>query len=504
MQRAGSPSESSGVSAEDLKDRIELFLLELQHPVLSEPGREMMDLSSSNYSLVSEYNKLLWHVWNDRLNYVRQITGIHKERPGKMELRFQKFGKGPPGTLILAETRAGAEQLERRSERAHYAHTLRQFLAQLFPQWKIEVLSTETDLRHSFSGCYARGMLVRGQRAWAVIGAGEHEEPHITDEILTYALIWLDWLRRRHPERVLEGLKIFVPPKRSAATQQRLSWLDLAAARWEIYETGDPIVRRDPMDAGNLRICLAPAGGPSVTTPAFQSWTDRVRSLDSAIEARFITERYGGLAYRGLPFAKETAQGPVFGVGRAETPLREDNFGSLQRLIAGLQRYRCSRSPNRLHPYYRLRSEKWMQSEMVRQIGVLGYDLVPDALYEQVPAVSGTERGLLDLLAVNLQGRLAVVEFKVSEDIHLPLQALDYWMRVREYLQRGEFKRQGYFPQRGLSSQEPLLLLVSPALQFHPACETVIRYFSPSIEVVRVGLNEEWREQLQVLFRTGR
>ena len=158
----------------------------------------------------------------------------------------------------------------------------------------------------------------------------------------------------------------------------------------------------------------------------------------------------------------------------------------------------------RLHPYFRLYPEKWLQSMLIRQIGILGYDLVPDALYEQVPALSGTERGLMDLLAVNSRGRLVVVEFKASEDIHLPLQALDYWMRVDWHQKRGDLERQGYFPQRVLSLEPPLLLLVSPALQFHSACETILRYFSPSVEVVRVGLNENWREGLQVLFRTPR
>ncbi len=163
-------------SLEDLKEKIELFLLALHHPVLTEPGREVVDLSASHYSLTAEYNKLLCHVWNDETNLVRQITGVRKETAGRMELQFQKFGKGPPGTLILAESRAGLAQLDRRSERSRYAQRLRRFLAQLFPHWKIEKLTSETALEHSFSGRYTRGLLTRGQQAWAVIGAGEQED----------------------------------------------------------------------------------------------------------------------------------------------------------------------------------------------------------------------------------------------------------------------------------------------------------------------------------------
>jgi hypothetical protein len=96
------------------------------------------------------------------------------------------------------------------------------------------------------------------------------------------------------------------------------------------------------------------------------------------------------------------------------------------------------------------------------------------------------------------------VEFKASEDIHLPLQALDYWMRVHWHQRRGELEKHGYFRGRELSADPPLLLFVAPALQFHSTCPSILRYFSPSIEAFRLGINEQWREQLQVLFREGR
>ncbi|MBI4463141.1 MAG: hypothetical protein HY647_00415, partial [Acidobacteria bacterium] len=171
-----------------MKERIDEFLLGLRHPILSEPGREILDLTTSHYSLSTEYNKLLWHVWNERTNFVRQITGIRKEASGRMELQFQRFGKGPPGTLVLAESRAGVEQVERRSQRLRYAKTLERVLGQLFPSWKVEGLSTAPDLKQSLSGRYARGLLRLGQRAWAFIGSGE-EDLSAADEILTFGVL---------------------------------------------------------------------------------------------------------------------------------------------------------------------------------------------------------------------------------------------------------------------------------------------------------------------------
>ena len=491
-------------SWEDLRDRIERFLLGLARPVLTEPGREVLDLSACHYSLSTQYNKLLWHVWNDQSNLVRQITGIRKETAGRMEIQYQKFGKGPPGTLILAESRAAPEQVARRSQRARYAQALRRALGQLFPQWKVEELSTEADLEHSLSGRYARGMLRRGQQAWAVIGSGEQENPSAAEGILTYGLIWLDWLRRREPAKVITGLKIFVPPGRAATTLHRLAWLDSQLAQWEVYESGEGLRRCDPADVGNLKTSLGPAAEPSRSPAPPPTWGERIEDISPVIAAHTGVDGFRSWAVRGLPFAKETSHGTVFGIGRSETALDEHTFPHLEQLARKLLKFRTPESPDPHHPFFRLWPERWMQSQLVREIERLGYDRDAGAMVEQLPAVSGAERGVMDLLTLDSQGRLVVVELKASEDIHLPLQALDYWMRVHWHHQRGEFAQGRYFAGRQLQAEPPLLLLVSPALQFHAACEIVLRYFSPAIEAVRIGLNEDWRERVQVVLRVQR
>ncbi|MGA7928320.1 MAG: hypothetical protein WCA20_20300 [Candidatus Sulfotelmatobacter sp.] len=65
---------------------------------------------------------------------------------------------------------------------------------------------------------------------------------------------------------------------------------------------------------------------------------------------------------------------------------------------------------------------------------------------------------MIDGLAVTHAGRLAVVELKADEDIHLPLQGLDYWSRVEWHHARGEFPRFGYFEGREWSADKPLLV----------------------------------------------
>jgi len=105
------------------------------------------------------------------------------------------------------------------------------------------------------------------------------------------------------------------------------------------------------------------------------------------------------------------------------------------------------------------------------------------------------------VLAVTREGRLAVVELKADEDIHLPLQGLDYWARVAWHHGRGEFQKFGYFAERELATEAPLLFLVAPALHVHPATDTLLRYVAPEIEWEFVGIDERWREGVRVVFR---
>ncbi len=111
---------------------------------------------------------------------------------------------------------------------------------------------------------------------------------------------------------------------------------------------------------------------------------------------------------------------------------------------------------------------------------------------------------MIDVLTTTRQGRLAVLELKADEDIHLPLQGLDYWSRVQWHHARGEFQTFGYFPGRELSPEPPLLLLVAPTLRVHPATDTLLRYLSPDVDWTLIGIGESWRDNLRVIFRKRR
>jgi hypothetical protein len=145
--------------------------------------------------------------------------------------------------------------------------------------------------------------------------------------------------------------------------------------------------------------------------------------------------------------------------------------------------------------------EAWLESQVRAQIETVDAMIHRHPLYGQVPQFAAGERGIIDLLGVDRDGRLAVIELKAEEDIHLPLQALDYWMRVKWHLDRQEFSARGYFPGIALINAAPRLLLVAPSLEYHPTNETILKYFSKDVPVERVGVGLEWRKELRVMFR---
>jgi hypothetical protein len=150
---------------------------------------------------------------------------------------------------------------------------------------------------------------------------------------------------------------------------------------------------------------------------------------------------------------------------------------------------------------FRMQPERWLESLVVRDLPKLDGRLLPAPAYSQVPAFSACDRAMIDVLGLTHDKRLAVLELKANEDIHLPLQGIDYWARVNWHHRRGEFRQFGYFAGCELSPEPPLLLLVAPALHVHPATDALLRYISPDIEVELLGIDEHWREELRVIFR---
>ncbi|MGA9887957.1 MAG: hypothetical protein WBQ31_10715, partial [Candidatus Acidiferrales bacterium] len=153
------------------------------------------------------------------------------------------------------------------------------------------------------------------------------------------------------------------------------------------------------------------------------------------------------------------------------------------------------------HYLYRAAPERWLESIVLEDPVSLDAQLDPEHFYSQVPALAAGDRGVLDLLGITRKGRPVVIELKASEDIQLPVQAVDYWLRVRRHQREGDFQEYGYFAGVQIDPRPPLVWLVAPGLRFHSATDTLLKYLSPEIQVTRIGLSEDWRRGLKIVFR---
>ena len=479
---------------------IERFLNASREPILLEPGEDPFRLEAGSYVLDWSGGRLSIQVWDRTRNLVRRIIGLEGEQQGKLELVIEKFPKREGQLLLVDTARPALARTPVRGRRLSFRERFRRLLRRQKPDWKLAEITTGQDLEHSLSSLYPRALLRKGRTGLAAIGAPPEGAP--ADGVLSFGLIWLDYLRRREPELAIEGLLLFLPHGQQRTTCLRLRWLNPEAARVQawVYSPEDYAEVVDPADYGNIDTRL-------------ETFRDHTRALSSRVRGmlqhlgRFpeveVVPHPGGAAslrVRGLVFAEAEGDALRFRL-REKAAVHESSLVEIEGLARELARIRSFRGPDSENPLYRLHPERWLESGVRAHLEEIDAALAPSPVYGQVPAFAGGERGVIDLLAVERTGRLAVLELKASQDIHLPLQALDYWIRVQWHLERGEFSERGYFPGVELRGEPPRLLLIAPSLEFHPTTDTILRCLSPRIPVERIGLGVEWRRKPKVVFR---
>jgi hypothetical protein len=510
-----SKNRSSQSHAVDAYAAIQRFLESSRRPAVLDPGDDPIPIGPDNFKLERRGQAVTLEVWSETRNLVRRLSSVHSEHRARLELEVERFG-GRTGRLELVDlAHPGNRDVSRRGARLKYRERFRRSLLRQFPGWRIAELSTESDLHHSLSPSYPRALLRKGSSGLAAIGSAE--DALDVDGVLTFGLIWLDYLRQREAGRPVQGLSIFVPAGKEATTCHRIRHLDSSSVAFAVFihfpDGSEEAI--DPRDYTNFDTRIDACHRPLAESPTqLLDWVERVAAIED-VDRRQHPDGAVSLAVHGLEFARAGGPGMagrmVFGLDEKHEVSRDAQLAQMQideieALAHGLAGRRIARALHqealRQHPLYMRHPEAWLESQVRGDIERVDAALLPAPLYGQVPQFAGGERGVLDILAADRYGRLAIVEVKASQDIHLPLQALDYWMRVKWHLERGEFSGRGYFPGIELRADPPRLLLVAPALDFHPSNETVLRFFRQDIEVERIGVGIEWRQDLRVMFRS--
>ncbi len=479
------------------------------HAEVREDGEWLAELAGLRCELRSQGKNSLVHLWSGERSVTRRLLRVREQSEDRIVLEVQRFGRTRSSRIEFLRTDSprSAARITREQFRARF----QRILSERFPDAQIDPLTAAPDLQRSFSGWYARGRMREGARGYAIMAIAPGENAAAIESMLAHGIIWLDWTRSRAERLPIEGLRLFVPHGNAKLLRERTTALS-AAARTEIFEyheTDWRIERVDRQDAGNLESWLVPRKDAEVTLQAAREAAARISPL-----SRFLNDPLGSFRIRLLAGAKEAAfcfrelefawwskEGLRFGVSDSPQFLSTVREPQLERLIAKIELQRDPQASDANTRNYRAAPERWLESLVVEDCTRIDASLDPRCVYSQVPALSAGDRGILDVLGVTRRGRLVVIELKASEDIQLPMQALDYWLRVRRHQREGDFERYGYFPGITLDARPPLVYLVAPALRFHPTTDTLLRYLSSEICVSRIGLNENWRRGLKVMFR---
>ena len=491
------------------------FLAASRSAVFLEDGQELFDLETAQYSLSSEKDRCLLHLWSPERNVVRHVLDAELKN-GVLMLTARRFGQARPIKMEICRNRDRRPPTVQKATRSRYARLLERALRRDMPGWALDKskLSTSMDLERSFSPVYARGLLRKGRSAFAVMGVNQQETQASVDATLTFGLLWLDACREREAGcTMVEGLRLYVPPKTSSTIQIRLAHLNHAAAKFQLFEfdeRDESSTQIDLSDHGNIQTRLVRLPDAAQVRARFAATVSKVMGLAPQTEITVVSATELSLRLHGLELTRarlanapgrfQVTEEVIFGPPGYETRLSDQTEPAFAEFIRTVVE---ARSPNgdRRDPLWRMYPERWLESLVFKNVAAVDSGLDPAHVYSQVPAFSASDRAMIDVLTCTRDARLAVLELKADEDMHLPLQGLDYWARVLWHHNRGEFQQHGYFSGLQLSPRPPLLMLVAPSLRVHPATDTLLRYFSPAIEWSLVGLDERWRESVKVIYR---
>lgn len=501
------------VTPDLLARTLEQFLAESRHGIVLEEGEIIFDLSSTRFSISAERGRCLMQMWSSERSIAREVLDAELKKD-VLRLSVRKFAQARPHALQICRERDLRTPALRKTARTHYGRILECALQREFRDWTPARLSTGMNLERSFSPVYARGLLRKGRSALAVLGVNHQETQASIDAALTFGLLWLEDCRQREAGRSsVEGLRLYAPPKKSSTLRLRMAHLNQQRGRFQLceFDERDGSVKEKELAAladfdSYLQRC------PNQGKLQSQFADAIVKIKTAAPEAEMAATSPGEISFRlnGLEFARvrlsshpgsfHAGQEIVFGAAGLEEVLTSQNEPAFQGFARRISESRTPHGDKR-NPLWRMYPERWLEALIAKNVTALDSHLDSAHVYSQVPSFSASDRSLIDVLTCTRSGRLAVLELKADEDIHLPVQGLDYWARVLWHHSRGEFQKYGYFSDVQLSPEPPKLFLVAPALRVHPAIETILRYFSSDIEWTLAGIDERWREGIKVVFR---
>lgn len=466
--------------------------------------RDEIDVAVVHQALVlscwTEQGTRLWRVlaweWNGQL----------------LELEVaRRMGADVSSIELIPRTSAKAIAATIRAARQVRCEGLAQLAARLQPEIAVERLSLSRGTKPGHPGRYAQILLCRKRGRIAVTGPVVSSQPSTVDAFLSSALLWF----RRTSDRIqpphVEQLWFIVSPELLKPMLYRLALLREGLRQIiRVFTVDDDLTLLTEAscpakdELWKKKLARFPPVAAAITS---ELSTAIIAEAPDAIDV--VHARHGEtLRYFGLPFARVRSllgrQKVWFGIDRSHRQLLgESTRNDWTNLLHDLREHRSASTLDHRHAFYRAAPEAWLESMLRRDVTKLDAGLIIAPLHAQFRTARGAKLGIrpIDLLALRQDGRLVVIELKVSEDREHVLQGADYWRRVEAHRRRGHIARAKLFGKRTIRDEPPLVYLVAPTLRVHPAFQILAHCIARDIEIYRFDINEDWRHGVRVMRR---
>jgi hypothetical protein len=474
-------------------------------------GEVAQSLRRDEIDISISHERLVLSCWTEKGNRLWRILAWHWT--GQLLTLQASRRMGADLAVIELIPRASAKAVAAivRAARQSRCERLAQLAAALQPETAVERLSLSRGTRPSQPGRYAQVLLKRRHERIAVTGPVVSSHPAGVDAFLSTALLWF----RRTVDRIkppyVQQLWLIVSPELLKPMLYRVALLRGSLKRIiKVFIVDDdltlltPATCPDKDELWKRKLARFPPVAAGIRSEQAASI---VAEAPQAIDV--VNARHGEtLRYFGLPFARVRSllgTGRVwFGIDRSHRRvLEEATRNDWQNLLRDLREHRSASALDHRHAFYRAAPEAWLESLLRRDITKLDPGLIIAPLHAQFRTARGAKLGIrpIDLLALRQDGRLVVIELKVSEDREHVLQGADYWRRVEAHRRRAHIGKAKLFGERRIRDEAPLVYLVAPTLRVHPSFQPLARCISSDIEIYRFDINEDWRSGVRVMRR---
>ncbi len=476
------------------------------------PGQgETQAVRRNEIDIAISQERLVLSCWTEKGSKSWRILGWHWNGQILLLQVSRRMGAERPIIELIPRASASSIAATIRASRQIRCDRVAQLACSLQPETRIERSALSPGIRREQPGRYARVLLRQKRARIAVTGSVVSSHPEAVDAFLSSALLWFKRTADRIRPPYVEQLWLIVSDEMLNPTVHRVALLRESLKDIITVFTVDDdlkLLEAVPCPArGELwkkRLArFPPLPAATITGPTRSIVAEAPHAID------VVHARYGeSLRYFGLPFARVRSlldtERVWFGIdGSHRRMLDEATKREWQNLLRDLHEHRSASALDHRHALYRSAAEAWLESLLRKDITKLDPGLIVAPLHAQFRTARGGKLGIrpIDLLALRRDGRLVVIELKVSEDREHVLQGADYWRRVEAHRRRGHIARAKLFGERKIRDESPLVYLVAPTLRVHPSFQTLAHCIASDIEIYRFDINEDWRSGVRVMRR---